>query len=250
MMKHSLIALLVVFVLLIGYAPPVFSGETGSASQQTNEPVISPPSASSPVDAARKFTPPPIKTITQGVYEIGGIRILKNEKQVEFSCKVNMEKGLLEYLIVGVTGKLHESLLRTDAEPYCLHIALLLIGLEGTNNPLSQQGDPRKPEGEPVDIWVQWNDGDQVKRARIEEWVTSKQDGNSMQQVQWIFTGSIVRDGVFIAQVEKSIVAVFHDPAALIDNPLPEGGSDEVWFVNEGKIPSVGTDVTVIIQKG
>jgi len=158
-----------------------------------------------------------------------------------------MDKGLLEYLIVGETGKVHESLLRTRVEPYSLQIALLMIGLEGSTNPLMEQGDPRKPEGDPVSIWIQWKKGGRTESLRIEQWVFNKADGSPMKPTEWIFTGSIISDGVFMAQVEKSIVAVFHDPVAIIDNPLPEGASDEIWFVNESKVPPVGTEVTVII---
>jgi hypothetical protein len=177
------------------------------------------------------------------------VRIFKKEQKVEFPCAVNMGKGLLEYAIVGNSGKLHESLLRTHVEPYSLQIALLLLGLEGTTNPLAMQGDPRKPEGSPVTLWVQWKAGEQLNKVRIEEWIMNRQGGAAMEPTQWIFTGSVVANGIFLAQVERSIVAIFHDPVALIDNPLSEGGSDKIWFVNEEKVPAPGTDVTVIVQK-
>jgi hypothetical protein len=187
--------------------------------------------------------------IEPGIFEIGGVRLLKKECRVEFPATVNMEKGLLEYLIVGNTGKVHESLLRTEVEPYCLQIALLMIGLEGSTNPLAQQGDPRKPEGDPVSIWILWQKGEKREKLRIEQWVFNRANKSPMNPVDWIFTGSIISNGVFMAQVEKSIVAVFRDPVAIIDNPLPEGASDEIWFVNESEVPPVGTGLTVVIQK-
>ncbi len=64
----------------------------------------------------------------------------------------------------------------------------------------------------------------------------------------FIFTGSVIRNGVFMAQVEKSIIAIYHDPVAMIDNPAPEGGSDELWYVNPQAVPPAGTDVVVSIQ--
>lgn len=251
-MRRISIALSVVLLSFVaGYPLLTLGGETSPNPTQNVDPALLPPPPPPPMGEARQFTPPPIKTIVPGEYEIGGIHILKKEKRVEFPCKVNMDKGLLEYVIVGSTGKVHESLLRTDVEPYSLQIALLLIGLEGTNNPLSRQGDPATPTGDRVNIWLRWKDGDQVKKARIEEWVVVGQESKKqMQETQWVFTGSMVHDGVFAAQMEKSIAAIYHDPAALIDNPLPEGDSDKVWFVNEGKVPPVGSDVTVTIEKG
>ena len=198
-------------------------------------------------EPASEMKAPPLKMVEPGLFEIGGVRIFKKEDKVEFPATVNMDKGLLEYLIVGRSGKLHESLLRTEVEPYALHIALLMIGLEGSTNPLSGQGDPRRPEGDPVTIRIRWQEGKQIKKARIEEWVLKGK--SPMGHTPWVFTGSFVSNGTFMAQVEKSIVAVFHDPVALIDNPLPEGASDEVWFVREGEVPPPGTELTVTIHK-
>jgi hypothetical protein len=197
----------------------------------------------------RQPQPPVIKMLAPGVFEIGGVKILKKMDQVSFPASVNMAEGLLEYLIVGGAGKLHESLLKTDIEPYSLQIALLLLGLEGTTKPLSMQGDPGRPEGDPVTIHVQWKENNRMKDVPIESWVVDKNKKGPLDPVNWVFTGSMISDGVFMAQVEKSIVAVFHDPAALIDNPLPDGASDEVWFVNQGQVPPVGTKVTVLIRK-
>ena len=190
-----------------------------------------------------------IKAISPGVLDIGGVRIYAEKGMVEFPAAVNMDKGLLEYLIVGKTGKTHESLLRTRIEPYHLQIALLMIGLKGTNNPLAEQGDPRKPEGDPVQVWIRWEHGGRTVKLRIERWVYNKNKNGPMQLTDWIFTGSFVYKRRFMAQMEQSIMAVFHDPAAMIDNPLPDGDSDEVWFVNEKKVPPEGTIVRVLIKK-
>ncbi|MDY6837599.1 MAG: YdjY domain-containing protein [Thermodesulfobacteriota bacterium] len=199
------------------------------------------------MDAGERPNTPPVRMIGPGEFEIGGVRILKKKERVEFPAAINMDEGLLEYLIVGASGKLHESLLRTEVKPYSVHIALLLLGLEGTTNPLGYQGEPREPEGDPVDIRVKWHDKGTLKEGPIEDWVL--QGERPMGKTHWVFTGSFVSEGVFMAEVEKSIVAIFHDPVALIDNPMPEGRSDEVWFVRKGAVPPPGTEVTVIIEK-
>jgi hypothetical protein len=185
--------------------------------------------------------------IGPGTFAIGECRIFKDQNRVEFPAVVNMSEGILEYLIVGSTGKLHESLLRTEVEPYSLQIALLLLGLEGSVNPLAFQGEPKPAQGDPLQILVKWNEGAGEREVPIEQLV--KLGDKTVGDIPWVFTGSIVRDGVFSAQVEKSIVAVFHDPVAMIDHQLPEGGSDEMWFVHSEKVPPVGTRVSVIIVK-
>ena len=234
--------IVLVVVLLLGLLPGL-AGKAGGGDGPlpTAPPPAPPPHPSSQLNA------PPLKMLSPGVFEIGGCRILKNSGEVEFPAIVNMEKGLLEYLIVTRSGKVHESLLRTDVEPYSLQVALLLLGLEGTLQPLPGQGADETPQGERVSISVRWKQDGKQEESRIEQWVAKGKD--SVGQIPWVFTGSMIIEGVFMAQVEKSIVAVFHDPTALIDHQLQEGASDEVWFVNEEKVPSVGTEVTVIIGK-
>lgn len=192
-------------------------------------------------------TAPVLQYVAPGIFEIGNCKIIKEESKVEFPASVNMKEGLLEYLLVGSTGKLHESLLRTDVEPYALQVALLLSGLEGSLNPLSSQGDNRLPEGDPVDIRVSWNEDGKEKKARIEEMVLLGK--NKVDLMPWVFTGSVINNGTFSAQAEKSIIAVFHDPVAMIDHRLESGANDEAWFVNSAKTPPVGTPITVSISK-
>lgn len=208
---------------------------------------------------------PPVRLVSPGILEIDNVRIVKKERQIEIPCQINMVRGLLEYLIVARGGKTHESLLRTDSQPVSIQLALLLLGLEGSSNPLARQGDPKKPEGDPVTLWVQWEEDGQVRKDRIEKWVmlvpeggsrmmpppgTPKLPGTTMESTDWTFTGSFVApDGVFSAQVQKSIVAIYHDPAAIIDNPLTEGANNRIWFVNEGETPPLGKEVTAIIRK-
>jgi hypothetical protein len=261
MLRIRMLLVLMVFSLVVG---------AGTASAQMPKPTLPPPPPPSdtplvvapppgevpfpppgppPMDPERQIQAPPLQMVAPGVYEIGEVRIFKKESKVEFPCQVNMADGLLEYAVVGNYGKVHESLLRTRVEPYALQIALLLLGLEPTTNPLSMQGDPRRPEGSPVNLRVRWQEGELPREARIEEWIVNREDGAPMKPTSWIYTGSVVANGVFLAQVERSIVAIFHDPVAMIDNPLPEGGSGKIWFANPDKVPVPGTEVTVVIQR-
>ena len=43
-------------------------------------------------------------------------------------------------------------------------------------------------------------------------------ENRDVPTLHWVFTGSLVRNGRLAAQVTGSIVAIFHDPVALIDN--------------------------------
>ena len=105
----------------------------------------------------------------------------------------------------------------------------------------------RKPEGDPVRVRVEWTEGGTAKKVRLEALVLNRKANAPMTETNWIFTGSMMRDGIFAAQMDRSIIALYHDPAALVDNPLPEGGDDMVWFANSATIPPVGTPVNLII---
>jgi hypothetical protein len=204
---------LVLFAWLFAWWGPItvvgMAAETGAPAAPPPPPPLLPPG---PIQPGSQLNAPPLKVVSPGVLEIGGCKIFKESRKVEFPAVVNMDKGLLEYLIVGRSGKVYESLLRTDVEPYALQIALLLVGLEGSPHPLMGQGDARAPEGDRVDIRVRWMHGGKSKEARLEEWATLNH--RPVSRMPWVFT---------------------------------EGASDTVWFVAEGKAPPAGTEVTVII---
>jgi hypothetical protein len=190
---------------------------------------------------------PVLKMVSPGIFEIGKCRINKKENRVDFPATVNMTEGALEYLIVGAAGKLHESFLSTEVEPYALQVALLLAGMEGSTNPLAAQGESRVPEGDPISLTISISDNDAIKSYPAEHFILNGQE--KIVTIPWVFTGSIIIDGVFGAQVDKSIVAVYHDPIALIDHQLPQGDNDEMWFVDKASAPPKGTAVTVSIKK-
>jgi hypothetical protein len=219
----------------------------GNVNAQQANPSITPPP---PVELQEK-TLSAVEKISPGNFRIGDIEINKNKKSISFPASINMDKGLLEYLLVQGAGKTYESLFRTKVQPYDLQIAFLLLGFEGTDNPLSFQGASEKPKGEPVEITVTYDKRGKTVEIKPEEWILTKTKEGKDKNVgalEWVFTGSVIIDGRFLAQIEGSIIAIYRDPAALIDNASPGGESDEVWFVKEGAIPPVGTPVTVTIK--
>jgi len=207
-----------------------------------------PPRMPAPADEPL-LAAPVVKLIEPGVFDVEGCRIDKKKKQVSFPAQVNMDQAgqFLEYMLVENSGKLHESLLRTKISPYAIQISLLLLGVEGSLNPLVEQGEDRIPEGTPISISVSWQDQGTTKTVSLHEWVVREK--KPAPNIPWVFTGSYIHDnGMFMAQMDKSIIAIYHDPAAIIDHQLSEGASDEIWFVNTDKVPSAGTEVTVAIQ--
>lgn len=246
-MKNPLISLLL--VTIIGSSTLLYA-ETPLPEQPAVLPppgMMQPPPIPAELPDRHTLRVSPVEQVSPGLYRVGDILINKKERTVSFPAEVNMDKGLLEYVLVRTGGKTHESLLRTRIEPYNLQVACLLLGIEGTSVPLAYQGAPETPKGDPVALILNLQTG---APSRPEQWMVKTVDGTShdLQNMSWVFTGSLVSNGRFAAQAEGSIIAVYHDPAAMIDNASPGGESDEIWFVNEKSVPPVGTPVTITIK--
>ncbi|MFA7060976.1 MAG: YdjY domain-containing protein [Pedobacter sp.] len=246
-MKRQLVCKVVILCVMMQMAIFLVTGEVCAQDSLGTPP---PPIPAEMLDR-HTFRISPPERIAPGQYRLGEISINKADKTISFPAIVNMDKGLLEYLLVRTGGKTHESLLRTSIEPYNLQVACLLLGMEGTNKPLAFQGSPDTPKGDPAEITLQFEGKDGKKlTVKPESWVSLviNEKKENVPPVHWVFSGSVVNNGYFAAQVSGSIIAVFHDPDAMIDNASPGGESDKIWFVNENTVPPVGTPVTITIK--
>ena len=192
--------------------------------------------------------PPPVERITENVYRIGSALVDTAARTIVCPAEINMDEGPIEYLAVAPKGKLHESLLRVDVRPLHLQVALLMLDLE-PKNVLKAQGDKTTPQGDPVELRIRWRDEKGVQQdVRAEELVAEMPNEKVMAKHDWVFTGSrIVKEIGFEADVSKSLVAVWHDPSAILDNPLP-GGGDNGYIVNTKRVPRRGTRVDFVLK--
>jgi hypothetical protein len=200
-----------------------------------------------PVSLPNDSSDASVTKISATEYKIGSLLLNSERREVYIQGNVNMKKGMIELLACGRTGKLHESVLVLDLVPHELHVALLLLGLEPRGN-LKYQGDPTTPEGDSVEIYVEWNENGVTKKVRGEDMVYNLAGKKTMERTPWIFTGSRVMNGVYRADIEQSIVTTYHDPMTVLDNPLKEGGDDTLYKVNEDLVPAKGTPVRLTIR--
>jgi hypothetical protein len=186
-----------------------------------------------------------------------GIRIDKEKKTVTFPAVINMQSGMVEYLMVTDKGKTHESLLSTKIEPYDIQVAMLLLGIKPavtaeTEPPAQINKDylAKAPQlkGENVNVMLTWKDGKAQHTARAEEMITDLKTNAAMTPGPWLYNGSEIYDGKFLAQVDGSIAAVVRDSAALMINPRPGNDDDQIWEVNTKATPKEGTAVDFTIQ--
>ena|SRR2546428_1043444 len=188
-----------------------------------------------------------VKEVGPGLFEIGRVRLSKTERTVTIPAEVNMREGAVEYFLVTTTGKTHESVLRTDAEPYHIQLAMLLLDAKGKGTNDFSQDKTKPPPGDPIDVEVIWNAKNVQRRARAEEFVFDRAAKGSMRTVKWIYNGSQINAEGFAAQQTGSIISLIDDPDALINNPLPRRDDDDNWQVGTNRMAEITENVEVII---
>lgn len=190
---------------------------------------------------------PRIRQISPGVFEIGKVRLDKTARSVTFPALVNMTNAIVEYVVVTTQGKVHESLLRTDAVPKDIHVAMLLLDARGSGTNMVPP-DPLKPiPGDPVNIEVSWNEKRKTKRVPAEKLIFNTETKTNLSPGPWIYNGSLVENGMFMADPEGSVVSLITDPFALVNNPRLGRDNDDLCEVDSKSVPPLDTPVQVRI---
>jgi hypothetical protein len=213
-----------------------------------------------PIESSLKsLTNLPFKMILPGVFEIGGVRMDKQRRTISFPGTVNMSVGPLEYLLIAKWGKAHESVLRTDVEPFHIHVAMLMI--DASNAPPVDSGaapggggqfiaDPSKETipGDRILIEVGWQEaGKEIDRPG-EQLVFNVEKQRPMTNAVWVYNGSRIWSGKFMAQLSGSIVSLITDPDAQVNSMTLGHDNDRIWTVNTNGIPAVGTPVRITFR--
>lgn len=207
--------------------------------------------APAPANAAATAPVPhpdsPLKAIGPDLLEVGLVRIDTKQRTITFPALVNLREGNLEYLLVTTAGKTHESLLRTEARPHHIQVALLLLGAKGAGTNSWPEDPNRSLPGHKVRIDLSWPEGRKLRRFHAEDFVQNRRAAARMKRGPWIFTGSRVREDGFAAELDGSIVSLITDRDALINNPQPGREDDDNWLVRPKGLPPLGAAVSVSI---
>ncbi|MFN0069805.1 MAG: YdjY domain-containing protein [Limisphaerales bacterium] len=245
---------------------PVAGQQPAAAPGRPEIPVArsaGPPDRSPPPEASA-WTNLVIRPAGAGVFELGPVRFDRATRTATFPATINMLQGPVEYLIVSGYGKTHESILRTSAEPFHVHLAMLLMDAKAAGMPTNESVAPalRPPQqpgqilapaaqpvaGDRVHVEVEWERGGQKLRQPASDFITNAREGRAMSDGPWTYSGGQVVQGFFTPQQTGSIAAVITDPDALINNPRAGHENDDIWLVDTNAIPPLNTPVQVIIQ--
>lgn len=186
-------------------------------------------------------------------FQIGLIQLNRAKRTLTFPAVVRITNEVVEYALVTTEGKTHESMFTTEVSPTQLHVAVLLLGvtpasdLGVTNSPIRLQ------KGAHARIDIGWNVRGRERRTPLERMIllrssTGKGTSHPLKLSGWIYNGSFLHQGLFVAQEEGSIISLIRDPVALINNPGADRDNDDIHFPDPHKLPPKGTSVTVRLR--
>lgn len=218
-----------------------------SSAKTVEENVVPSPQPMTQPAPPAEISMPEIIKLNENQFQVGKIILDRKNQSIGINGIVNMSSGMVEYVACTAYGKLHESVLVLDAEPYHIQIALLLLGLTPGEHPIDFQGALQKPCGAPVKIVISWEAEGKIQEYPLETMLFYDKLQTTMERTEWVFTGSQFLNGEYQAQVEGSIIASYHDPVAIIDHRSDTGTDDTMYQVNHLMVPPVGTPVLVKI---
>jgi hypothetical protein len=232
---------------IVGILLLVTTAGTARAGAYHRTPLTEPSDTNSS-SAALALSNAPLQQVSKDVFALGQVRLDKSKRTVTFPAAVNMSEGVVEYALVHATGKVHESVLKTSVDPVHIHLAALLVSPTQSSPPLPDRRTPPDLFGPRISIWVQWTVRGDEKRVRLEDLVSNTLTQSRMSRGEWVYNGSRVVQGTFLAQRDGSIVAIIADPDAMVNSPRAGRDDDEIWRANQALVPPVGTPVEVILQ--
>ena len=192
--------------------------------------------------------PAAVRSLGQGRFQIGLVTFDKTNRTVTFPAVVHLREATVEYIVVHKTGKTHESVLTTEAQPQDVHLALLLLGCRAAETNRFGEDGLAPPPGERVSITASWTNAAALTNCPIEDLVLDKETGHPPVRGPWTFNGSNFSEGLFTAQRDGSILSLHIDPDALLNNPRPGRRNDDLHRPNAVLLPDTGAAVTITIE--
>lgn len=183
-------------------------------------------------EAASAAAVPAVETLPGGAVRVGEILVDPESRSVSFPATMNLGEGVLEVIIATSRGRLHEALLKTDVSPMALQALLYTLNLN--NGPRLTDSTGRR--GDLVDIDLEYTvaDGTTV-REPVESWIRDTRKGTTKARTGWAFVGSVMRDGVFLAEAEGNICINYSVGSTLLDNPDADADDDTIHEVERSR---------------
>jgi hypothetical protein len=200
--------------------------------------------------AEEAHTYPEISEIGLGRYQFGDILIDQNNREFLFPGICNQISGLVEYALVHEDGKVHESLFRTKVRPRFVHACFLLLKekpetrffkiLDGN---VSEWTNLRK-----IELSIIWEQNNTYQEKPLSSMVINQTDNRELASKSFVFSGSSTIEGQYLAEMDGSIIAVYHDSRAVLNSMDKHSNSDEVWIAHQIAMPPKGHPVRIRLK--
>ena len=134
--------------------------------------------------------------------------------------------------------------------PKLIHATFLLL----KENPqleffkLLENGGTNIAQIRTIQIFVEWEQNGTLCKEELNSMIRNQYAQRMLSQNAFVFTGSKVIEGVYLAEEDGSIVAVYHDSRATLNSRDDESDSDDVWLPNPEKMPPKELPVTIRFQ--
>jgi len=99
-----------------------------------------------------------------------------------------------------------------------------------------------------IEIMVEWEHNGSFYKTWTNSMVLNQTDDRELSESSFVFTGSKVVEGTYLAEMDGSIVAIYHDSRATLNSRDLNSDSDDVWIANESKMPPKNLPVLVRFQ--
>ena len=204
-------------------------------------------------DATSYKAPPPAKVERLGpnLLRLGAVRVDTAAREVSVRGQIN-DVPLLEWVANTQGGfKAYESAVTAETDAITFNTALLLIGLDKSHARVpTQHFDPVPPEGDPVEVLIEWTAGGERKRVRIEQLLFDKRTNTTLAEGPWVYTGSrfVPGSNMYEAQLDGVLIGFVHSPAPIIENPGTGAVGAFGSVVLNKDLIAPGTPVTLIVK--
>jgi hypothetical protein len=189
-----------------------------------------------------------VSTARASLMQMGTVWVDATDRAVIVSGFVNQVSGPVELLACGPGGKVHESAFVLQANMTDIQAAILLIGIKN-GEPMELLGKS-PPRGDGILLSVEWKEGDRNRVLPAEYFLRDISNRKRAKHGAWIFNGSKIEEGQFMAEMEQSVVATYWDPWAIINLASPDlGTDDERLAINTDTIPPRFTDIRMVIRR-
>jgi hypothetical protein len=163
---------------------------------------------------------PEIKRLSPTVVQIGSLQVDSAARELRAPGTLN-QVTILEFVANTPRGlKEYESAITVDSDAATFNAALLLLGLDPARARVpTQHFDETPPAGDPVELWVEAVRPNKPLRFPVEELLWHQIDKRTLEPGPWVYTGSTMAQGQFLAEADGVLIGLVHSPAPLIENP-------------------------------